>query len=148
MSADNADMIIERRIYRDNLDYPESELTEMLIGLAFQMYNRLGYGYQEKYYHRAYSELLNGAGLSYRREQMAIIQFGQKKIGRYFIDFLVKNSVVVEFKVANDFYLQHAKQVLGYLKAIGCKVGLLVLITKSGIKVKRIVNTKSAQSAK
>lgn len=59
------------------------------------------------------------------------------------MDFVVNKTVVVEFKVANDFYLQHTKQVLGYLKATGLKVGLLILVAKSGIKVKRIVNTNS-----
>ncbi len=129
--------------FANDPNYPASELTAILIGLTFEMYNRLGYGYQEKYYHRAYEQLLKDRGIPYQHEQKAVIQFQNRQIGRYFMDFVVDKNVVIEFKVANDFYLQHTKQVLGYLKATGLKVGLLILITKGGIKVKRIVNTNS-----
>lgn len=133
--------------YSNSTDYPESDLTQILIGLAFEMWNRLGFGYQEKYYERAYAQLLVKRSLSFKEQQKAVIAFMGRKIGRYFIDFVVANRVVVELKVGNDFYLQHNKQVLGYLKATGLQVGLLILITKQGIKVKRFANTKSAKSA-
>jgi len=41
---------------REGLFYPE--LSYELVGLAFEVYNNLGFGYQEKYYTRAY-ELLS-----------------------------------------------------------------------------------------
>lgn len=121
--------------------YIESELTGILIGLSYEMWNRLGYGYQEKYFQRAYAQLLTRNNLPFKREQKVVIEFGNKKIGRYFVDFVVKNTVVVELKVANDVYLQHVRQVLGYLKATGLEIGLLIVITKKGIQVKRIINT-------
>ncbi len=124
--------------------YPHFDLTKQLIGLGFEAANRLGYGYQEKYYQRAFEELLKEKGISYKREQKAVINFSGRKIGRYFIDFVIGNKVVVELKVANQVYLQHQKQVLGYLKATGLEVGLLLLFTKRGVRMKRFINSGTA----
>ena len=123
-----------------NPKYPESELTARLIGLAYEAANRLGYGYHEKYFQRAYGQLLTENKLPFIQEQKVVIQFGDKTIGRYFIDFVIKNKVIVELKVANGIYPQHVKQVLAYLKSTGIKVGLLIVITKHGVKIKRIVH--------
>ncbi len=117
-----------------------SDLSYSLVGLVYNVYNSLGFGYQEKYYQRAYASELEKIGLKFKREQKCVINYQGKQIGRYFIDFVVDDKIVIEFKVANDFYLQHTKQVLGYLKATGLKLGILFLFTQNGIKYKRIVN--------
>jgi GxxExxY protein len=75
--------------------------------------------YQEKYYHRGYAQELIANHLSFKRELMLKIVYGNGIIGRYFIDFVVDNKAAVEFKVANEFYQKHIKQVLAYLKASG-----------------------------
>lgn len=123
-----------------NPRYPESELTAKLIGLAYEVFNRLGYGYHEKYYQRAYAQLLTENKLPFLQEQKVVIEFENRKIGRYFIDFVVKNKVVIEFKVANGAYPQHVRQILAYLKTTGLKIGLLIVMTKHGVKIKRIIN--------
>ena len=33
--------------------FPHKEITEAIIGAAFEVYNHLGYGFLEKVYHRA-----------------------------------------------------------------------------------------------
>ena len=53
---------------------------------------------------------------------------------------MIDARVVVELKVASAIYPQHVKQVLAYLKSTGLKVGLLIVITKQGVKIKRIIN--------
>lgn len=123
-------------------DYLYKDLSYELIGFSYEIYNDLGFGYQEKYYQRAYAQLLTNRGKIFKREQKCVIVYQGKKIGRYFIDFVVDNKVVIEFKVANDFHLQHVKQVLGYLKATNLELGLLILFTKDGVRVKRIINSR------
>lgn len=68
------------------------------------------------------------------------IKINNRIIGRYFIDFVVNNKIVVELKIANDIYQRHFQQVYSYLKAQNLKIGLLALITPNGIKIKRIIN--------
>jgi GxxExxY protein len=118
--------------------YPS--LTYQLIGVAYNVFNKLGYGYQEKYYQRGYAKELTIKHLPFKRELMLKIVYGNEIIGRYFIDFVVENKVAIEFKVANEFYKKHIKQILAYLKASGLKVGLLIIFTKNGVKCKRLVN--------
>lgn len=124
-----------------NPQYPESKLTAQLIGLAYEMANRLGYGYHEKYFQRAYAQLLTSHDIPFIQERKVVINFEGKGIGRYFIDFVIAGKVVVELKIANAIYSQHMKQVLAYLKATGLSIGLLVVIAKQGVKIKRIINT-------
>lgn len=120
------------------LFYPE--LSFKLIGLCYETYNGVGYGYQEKYYHRGFAVLLDRDKIPYKREQKQILRFQGRIIGRYFIDFVVDNTIVIEFKVADQFYNVHINQVLGYLKSANLKLGILVLISQEGVKYKRIVN--------
>lgn len=105
-----------------DLVYPE--LSYKVIGLCFECYNKLGYGYQEKYYQRAFSQLLKRDKFLFKREQKHVIRFEGGIIGRYFIDFVIDNKIVIEFKVAEQFHNTFRTQVLGYLKATSLKLGI------------------------
>jgi len=52
----------------------------------------------------------------------------------------VENKLVIELKIAEDFYQKYFLQVINYLKANKLKLGLIILITKDGVRVKRIIN--------
>lgn len=116
------------------------ELSYQLMGLCFQVYNETGYGYQEKYYQRAFEVLLRQRKISYKKEQKCILRFHNRIIGRYYIDFVIDNKIVIEFKVADEFYRTHINQVLGYLKATSLRLGILVIFSQDGIKYRRVVN--------
>lgn len=109
-------------------------------GLAFEVYRQLGYGYHEKYYHRAYAKELEHNNLPYINEHSVRITYKNGIIGRYQIDFVIDKKVVVEWKVGREFYTKHARQVLAYLKTTGLHLGLFFLCTPDGIKVKRFAN--------
>lgn len=120
--------------------FPYKKLTYQINGLLFETYKKLGFGYQEKYYQRTFEEILKENKLLYKKEMHVPIKINNRIIGRYFIDFVINNKIVVELKIANDIYQRHFKQVYGYLKAQNLKIGLLALITPNGIKIKRIIN--------
>lgn len=124
----------------EELDSELNELSFRAIGLLYKTYNRLGYGYQEKYYQRGYVEELTDEGLKFLREIPYRIKYNNKIIGRYHLDFLIESRLVVEMKVANDFYLKHQKQILAYLKSTGLRLGILGIFTPDGVKIKRIIN--------
>ena len=117
-----------------------NELTHQVIGLCFDIYNRLGYGHREKIYQSALEELFKQNKISFQKELYCPIKFGEKNIGKYFLDFLVENKLVIELKIAEDFYQKYFLQVINYLKANKLKLGLIILITKDGVRVKRIIN--------
>ena len=120
--------------------YPEKELTGKIIGCAFEVFKQLGYGLPEKTYQKALAESLNENNIKYSREKYGTIKFNDVTVGKYFLDFLVKNKVAVELKVRNDIYETDTIQLLNYLKSENIIVGLLIVITKKGARVKRLIN--------
>ena len=116
------------------------DLSYKIIGIIFKVYNKLGYGYQEKYYQRAIAIELNKENLNFIREKEIKLSYQNENIGKYLLDFVIENKIILELKVANFFHPQDMKQILGYLKASELKLGILATITKEGIKYKRIVN--------
>jgi GxxExxY protein len=120
-----------------SLLYPE--LSYKIVGAVYETYNELGYGYQEKYYYRGIAIRLEKAGLKVQKQLHSPILVEGKNIGKYFLDFLIADLVVLEIKVSNDVYPQHIKQVLGYLKANSLHLGIIAVITKKGVITKRVV---------
>lgn len=55
------------------------------------------------------------------------------------MDFIVQNCVVAEIKSVENFDATHFAQVKSYLKATGCKVGLLLNFKKPVLAIKRFV---------
>ena len=120
--------------------YPSKDLTYKIIGVLYEAYNNLGFGYQEKYYQRAIGEELKKEGLRYKKELINKVEYNKKIIGRYFVDFLIEDRVILETKVANDFYQKDINQILAYMKHFDIKLGILSIFTKNGVKVKRLIN--------
>lgn len=64
-----------------------------------------------------------------------------KPITKLFLDFLIEDKIVVEFKVLPKIGYIHIDQVMGYLKATNKKLAILIYFTKDGIKFRRILNS-------
>ena len=120
-------------------NYPNSELTSNLIRFAYQIYDELGYGPAEKIYQRAFESLLKKNRLNYSREKYGKIIFDNNVVGRYFVDFVVE-SVAVEFKIRNDIYQKDINQLLNYIKSENLQTGIIIVLGKDGIKIKRLIN--------
>lgn len=120
--------------------YPESELTEKIIGCAFRIYNELSFGLPERVYQKAMAHCLGEMKIEFAREVYGKIEFDGKIIGKYFLDFLVDNRVALEFKVRNEIYEKDVSQLLAYLKMKKIKIGLILAITSNGVKIKRLIN--------
>ena len=52
---------------KTNLIYPE--LSYKIIGVAFDIFNDLGFGHKEIYYQRAFAKKLEKLGISFEREK-------------------------------------------------------------------------------
>jgi len=117
-----------------------TELSYKVVGVVFDVYNELGFGYQEKYYYRTIKNKLLSLGLDVKEQLLAKLISENKPIGRYFLDFLIDNKLVLELKVANQVYPKHVKQVLGYLKANSLKLGIIAVFCRDGVIIKRVLN--------
>ena len=129
-----------RKIRRKDLIYPA--LCYKIVGILFDVYNEGGAGHKEKYYQRAIALALSTNGIAFKREVYIPLRYRQTEIGRYFLDFLVADKIVLEIKRGEHFPPSNIKQIYAYLKATGLQLGILVNFTKTGVKFKRIVNVR------
>lgn len=118
------------------------ELSYKIIGLIYDVYNELGYGYQEKYYQKAITKALNEAEILYKREICVPIKYKGEKIGNYFFDFLIEEKIVLEIKRGDRLSRKDIEQLYAYLKSANLKLGLIARFTSKGVIIKRIVNLK------
>ena len=102
------------------------ELTEQIIGVFYDVYNELGYGFLESTYLEAMLIALQDAGLSASREVPVPVWFRGRKVGQYFADLLVNDCVLLELKTARTIESAHEAQLLHYLRATEIEVGLLL----------------------
>lgn len=120
--------------------YLYEKTTYQIIGALYEVYNRMGFGYQEKIYQRSFAEELEKQGLKFCRENISKIKYKGKSVGRYFHDFLVEGKIVVELKVGDSFYKNHMRQLLAYLKDGRLRIGILCVFTPDGVLIKRLIN--------
>ncbi len=119
-----------------------SELSYQIVGAAFKVFNSLGYGYNEKYFQKAYALELKKQGLGFEREREVQLKYLGEKIGKYYLDFLVENKIVVELKVLASYKYAHTRQVLEYLQETNMKLAILIYFTQDGVRYRRIINPK------
>ncbi len=118
--------------------YPE--LCYQIIGVLFDVYNKLGYGYKEEIYQRAVARAFENSGLRFREQVYSPVVFQDKNIGKNYFDFLVENKAVVELKRGNYFSKSHIEQLFNYLKVSKLQLGLLVYFNPQKLIFKRIIN--------
>jgi GxxExxY protein len=68
--------------------------------------------------------------------------FNDERIGKFFLDFLIENKVVLEVKTVDRLKPKDFKQVLAYLTANNLELGILVNFRTDKLTYKRILNSK------
>jgi GxxExxY protein len=115
------------------------EVTEAIIGAAFDVHSELGYGFLERVYQRALQVELSRRGFSAEIERRIQVKYKGVIVGDYDADLIVASSVVVEIKVNAQYDKRDEAQLLNELKATGLKVGLLVNFGRTKVEYKRLV---------
>ena len=107
-------------------EYKHSEITEAIIGAAYNVYNTLGAGFLEKVYENALAHELREAGKPVRQQEPLDVVYHGARVGQYFADLIVEGRVIVEVKAVESIGKEHLAQLVNYLKATGIAVGLLI----------------------
>lgn len=115
------------------------EITEQIIGAAYEVHRVLGYGFLEKVYQRAMQVEIERRGLRAVIEAPIEVRYKAVPVGEYRADILVNESVIVELKVAKAYCPDDEPQLLNELKATGIKVGLLINFGRTRVEFKRMV---------
>ena len=102
------------------------DLTSLILKSFYQVYNTLGYGFLEKVYENAMYFELKSVALSVHKQYPIDVFYSENKVGQYFADLIVNNTVIVELKAAESICEEHEYQLINYLKATNIEVGLLL----------------------
>ena len=119
--------------------FPHKEITEAIIGAAFEVYNHLGYGFLERVYHRALQVELLRRRFRAELERRITVRYKDAVVGEYDADLIVEDCVLIEVKIAPQYDKRDEAQLLNELKATGIKLGLLVNFGRTKVEFKRLV---------
>lgn len=117
-------------------DYKHGDLTEKIIGAAYDVHRELGQGFAEKVYENALAVRLAEVGVGAVQQQPVRVEFHGHLVGEYVADMVAEGKVIVEVKAVKDLAPEHEVQLVNYLKATGIEVGLLLNFGRS-VEVKR-----------
>lgn len=121
-------------------EYYLKDETYSIIGLCMEVHKVLGKGHNEKVYGDALEFEFKLNKIDYIREQKYTIEYkGIQLPSYYYSDFTLLNNIILEIKAIQTLTSSETKQVLNYLAASKCNLGLLVNFGEDSLKYKRII---------
>ena len=112
-------------------------LTEAVIGAAYRVHNRLGFGFLESVYEKAMAIELRKLGLAHLCQHPIKVFYEGEIVGDFYADLFVDNRLLVELKSSQAIAKEHEVQLVNYLVATKTDVGLLMNFGPKGVEVRR-----------
>ena len=125
-------------VHKKDLIYPE--LSYKLIGIAYSIFNELGFGHLEKTYQRAFAKELKEANIPFVEQIKYSVEYKGEKIGYNYFDFQIEDKVIIELKKSGYMSKKNIEQISNYLKVSNLRLGLVIIYTPEGVRCKRVVN--------
>jgi len=107
-------------------NYKHSELTDMIIGVFYDVYNELGFGFLESVYRNSLRLALLEKGLSVEQEVAVSVFFRGQNVGDFRADLVVNEAILLELKTAEQIVAAHESQVLNYLRSTALELGIIL----------------------
>lgn len=118
--------------------FPRQDLTKEIIGIYYDVYNELGYGFLESVYQNAMLIELRKKGFEVESQKKLTVYYKSEIVGMYCPDIIVNNLVILELKAVEYLIETHENQLLNYLKATDCEVGILLNFGKDPQFIRKI----------
>jgi GxxExxY protein len=109
-----------------NDQFKHAEITKVIIGTFYDVYNELGHGFLESVYEKSLAKALRDKGFEVHQQVAIPVWFRGLQVGDFEADLLVDQAVILELKAVRSFDPAHVAQLLNYLKATNLEVGLLL----------------------
>lgn len=110
------------------------------MGALFAVHTELGPTLLEKYYQRAVAKEFDRQNISYKREIPITLRYKDEAIGKYILDFIVEDQIILETKAQAGYKPSFFKQVLAYLRETELSLAILVNFRSPRLQYKRIIN--------
>jgi GxxExxY protein len=120
--------------------FPLAGETEIIIRLGIEVHKTLGIGFSEVVYKDALEYEFAKNNIFYEREKMYDVPYKTEILPhKFFADFVVFDSVILEIKAKNAIANEDLAQTINYLKCSGCCVGLILNFGKGKLDIKRVL---------
>ncbi len=113
------------------------ELTEKIIGCAYRVYNKMGFGFLESVYEKCLLIELRKAGLDTESQMPITVYYDDEIVGEFVADIIVNDTIILELKSVRRVIKAHEVQLVNYLVATGKPVGLILNFGERKVEVKR-----------
>jgi GxxExxY protein len=108
-------------------DIMYKEESYAIIGACFEVYNDKGCGFLEEVYQECLGIEFGLRGLAFAPKAELLLTYkGRPLKKKYEPDFVCFGKIIVEIKAVSGLADEHRAQVHNYLKATGCRLGILV----------------------
>src|SRR5207249_8352689 len=98
-----------------------------IVGACFAVYKDKGCGFLEPVYHECLEIEFESQGIPFLSKPPQTLQYrGRTLVQTFSPDFICHNKIVVEIKAVSELIDEHRAQLLNYLSATDCELGLLV----------------------
>ena len=103
-----------------------NDLARRVVGAAIEVHRHLGPGYSESVYESALAVELELRGIPFERQVPFRVPYKGRPVGEGRLDLLIAGELIVELKAVDRLSDVHFGQALGYLRATGRTLALLV----------------------
>jgi GxxExxY protein len=117
------------------MDY--GELTEKIIGCAYRVYNKIGFGFLESVYEKCMLIELRKKDLIAEAQNPITVYYENEIVGEFVADIIVNDTVIIELKSLREIIKAHEVQLVNYLSATGKPVGLIINFGEKKVEIKR-----------
>lgn len=111
---------------RIKAEFRYSALTDKVLGVYYDVYNELGFGFLESVYAKAMTVALEAAGLQVQTEIPIGVWFRERLVGDFRADLVVEKALLLELKAVRTLESAHEAQTLNYLRATELEIALLL----------------------
>ncbi|MBS0660611.1 MAG: GxxExxY protein [Verrucomicrobia bacterium] len=101
-------------------------LTRRVVGLAIKVHRYFGQLRNEPVYRNALLVEFRREGLSFEKEKVHNVYYGEELVGSVRLDLIVERELVIELKVQPKLERAHEAQLVSYLHATKLDRGLLI----------------------
>ena len=124
-------------------EYLYADETYTIIGILFEVHKTLGKGFSEIVYKDALEFEFGINNIPYEREKEYSVNYKNTILKhRFYADFVLYKSIILEVKTVDCFNNSHYNQCLNYLKVSNNELALLVNFNSNSLEYKRIIRTK------
>ena len=116
------------------------EMNNLIISCMYKVHKKIGPGFLECIYHKALEMELLKCFEQVETEKQYEFLYENIEIGKYILDLVIDNKVLVEIKAVKELNDHHKSQIISQLRISNILIGFLVNFSKKDLVFKRYDN--------